>query len=235
MAGQLGRGGSRRAGRRRAVERGDNARCTPGVHRASHRGEPPVDPDQAAARRRCALRAHDTRHRRPGEAGPHPRRGDRSHLADRRAAPATSDTRRRGAQRRLLPAGSRRRDAARSGRRPCRRAAAARRRPGRRRRAAHVRHLDRRRPRRQPERHGRRHARGTAVAASRRGARRHARHRRPDRRAVVVHCCRRRIAGTARLDRGRPGGAARDRPAARHAQCHRAVPAQAHRCWPSSP
>ncbi len=114
MAGQLGRGGSRRAGRRRAVERGDNARCTPGVHRASHRGEPPVDPDQAAARRRCALRAHDTRHRRPGEAGPHPRRGDRSHLADRRAAPAPADTRRRGAQRRLLPAGSRRRDAARS-------------------------------------------------------------------------------------------------------------------------
>ena len=69
--------------------------------------------------------APDTGRARPP--GPRTRRGHRPDLADRRAAPEPADPARRGAQRRLLPAGSRRRDAARVRQRSGRRARHARR------------------------------------------------------------------------------------------------------------
>ena len=84
----------------------------PGVHRAPHRGQPPVHPEQAAPAGRRARRPDRARHRRPPAPGPRPGRDHRPDLADRRAAPAPAHPGRRGPQRRVLPAGADRRDGA---------------------------------------------------------------------------------------------------------------------------
>ena len=172
--------------------------------------------------------AHRAGQHRPRPAGPRPRRTRRPDLADRRAAPAPADAGRRGAQRRLLPAGSRRRDAAGARRRPGGRAGRARRDARRRRPPADVRHLDRRRPRRQPERHRRGHPRRPAAAAPRRRPRRRPGAGRADRRAVVVDHRRRRVRPSCAPRSQADLAACPDRPAAHRAQRHRAVPAQAH-------
>ncbi len=52
----------------RADARARPARRPPGVHRAPHRGQPPLDPDQAAPRRRRARRRDRAGQRRPAVA-----------------------------------------------------------------------------------------------------------------------------------------------------------------------
>ncbi len=71
------------------------------------------------------------------------------------------------------------------------------------------------------------HPRRAAPAAPRGRAGDHPGHRHADRRAVAVHDRGAGLGRAGRVDRGRPGRA-RHRPAAGHAQRHRAVPAQAH-------